>query len=66
MHENTFGAITQHHIRATFPKNKTRVLELLIFNETRADNTKKSFRVLSCVMCTIIKNYVCIDYLSFQ
>ena len=35
---NAFGAITQPHIRATFSKNKTRVLELLIFNETIADN----------------------------
>ena len=33
--------------------------------ETRK-NAKKAFRVLSCVICTIITNYVCIDYLSFQ
>ena len=60
-----FGPITQSHIRATSEKNKTRVLELLMSYETRK-NTKKAFRVLSCVIYTIIKNYVCIDYLACQ
>ena len=42
------------------------MLELLMFYKTRADNNNKYFRVLSCVINTIIRNYVCIDYLAFQ
>ena len=61
-----FGEITQPFIKATFSKNNTSVLALIIFCETRADNPKKYFRVLSCVIYTIIKSYVCIDYLSCQ
>ena len=57
-----FVAITQPHIKITLEKKKTRVLELLIFYETR-QNTKKAFNVLSCVIYTIISNCVCIDYL---
>ena len=37
-----------------------------MFYETRADNPKKAFRMLSCVIYIIIKNYVCIDYLACQ
>ena len=29
-------------------------------------NSKKLFKVLSCVIYTIISNYVCIDYLSSE
>ena len=57
----TFGEITQPFIKATSEKNNTIVLALITFNETWADNPKKYFRVLSCVIYTIIKNYVCID-----
>ena len=35
-----------------------------MFYETRAENPNKYFRVLSCVIYTIIKNYVCIYYLA--
>ena len=58
----TFGEITQPFIKATSSKNNTSVLSLIMFRETRADNTKKYFRVLSCVIYTIIKNYVYIDF----
>ena len=37
-----------------------------MFYETRADNPKKYFGVLSCVIYIIIKNYVSIDYLDCQ
>ena len=43
---------------------KKRVLELWMFYDTRAENI--AHRVLSCVIYTIIKNYVCIDYLASQ
>ena len=60
----TFGAITQLFIKAKLFKNNTRVLALLFFYETRAD--KIAYRVLSCAVYTIIKNYVCIDDLACQ
>ena len=56
---STFGEITYPFIEATLAKNNTRVLALLIFYETRADKT--AYIVLSCVIFTIIKVYVCID-----
>ena len=60
-----FGEITKPHIRTTLAKKNTRVLDLLLFYEAR-QNPKKYFRVLSCVIYTIISNYVCIDYLSCE
>ena len=42
------------------------MLPLIIFYDTRADNPKKAFRSLSCVIYTIINHYVCIDYLDVQ
>ena len=58
-----FGEITQPFIKATLAKDNTSVLALIIFYETRADNPKKALIVFSCVIYSIIKNYVCIDYL---
>ena len=60
----TFGELTQPFIKATLSKNNTIVLELIMFHETRGEKPKNNFRVLSCVIYTIIKNYVCIDYLA--
>ena len=60
----TFGAIAQPFIRSTLLKKKTIVLALLMFYEKISE--KISYIVLSYVTCTIIKNYVCIDYLSCQ
>ena len=62
----TFGTIKKPYIRATLSKKKTRALELLMFYETRPYNPKKAFKTLSCVIYTIIKNYVCIDYITCQ
>ena len=62
----TFGELTQYFIKSTFSKNNTSVFELITFHETRSENPKKNFRVLSCAIYTTIKNYVCIDYLSCQ
>ena len=61
--KTTFGAITQPHISKILAKENTRVLALLMFYETRK-NPRKVFKVLSCVIYTIINNYVCIDYLA--
>ena len=62
---NTFGPITQTYIKSTSAKNNTRVLALLMFYESRND-PKKYFKVLSCVVYTIISNYACIDYLAYE
>ena len=62
---STFGPITQPHIRATLAKSKTRVLALLMFYET-INNPKSFSKVLSCFIYTIIRNYVCIDYLACE
>ena len=59
--KTTFGATTKSYIRSTLAKYTTRVLALLMFYETR-QNPKKAFKVLSCVIYTIISNYDCIDY----
>ena len=61
--KNTFGGITQPLIIATLFK-KTRLLALLMSYEKGAENI--AYRVLSCVIYTIIKNNVCIDYLACQ
>ena len=37
-----------------------------MFYETRHKNATKAFRVLSCVLYTIIDHYVYIDYLACQ
>ena len=63
--KTTFGAITKPYIKTTLAKNNTRVLALFMFDEKRK-NTKKAFKVLSCVIYTILRNYVCIDYLAFK
>ena len=62
----TFDEITQPFMKSTLPKNNTSVLELLMSYEIRADNPKKYYRVWSCAIYTIIKNYVYIDYLACQ
>ena len=62
--KTTFGAITTPFIRAIWLKNNTGVLALLIFYVTRAEEI--AYRVLSCVIYNIIKNYVYIDYLARQ
>ena len=40
------------------------MLALVIFYELGSSNTRKMFKVLSCVIYTIIDRYVCIDYLG--
>ena len=60
----TFGEITQPFIKSTLAEKNTIVLELIMFYEIRSDNPEKYFRVVSCFIYTIIKNYVCIDYLD--
>ena len=37
-----------------------------MFHDTRGGKHEKYFRVFSCVIYTIIVNYVCVDYLACQ
>ena len=47
-------------------EKNTRVLALVIFYENRKKIIRKMFRVLSCVIYTIIGKYVYIDYLGYE
>ena len=61
--KTTFNTSTMTNISKILLKPNKRVLALVMFFEKRK-NAKKIFRVLSCVIYTIIRNYVCIDYLG--
>ena len=63
--KTTFGAITQPHSITILANNNTRVLELLIFYDTRS-KPKKVVKVLSFSIYTIIRNYVFIHKLNNQ
>ena len=63
--KTTLGEIKQPNIRTTLAKKNTRLLALLMLYETR-QNTKKTFKVLSFVIYTIISDYFCIDYLASE
>ena len=62
--KHTFGPDTNSHIYITLQKPNTRVLALVIFYESGKTIIRKLFRVLSCIIYTIIDKYVCIDYLG--
>ena len=62
----TLDEIIQTFIKATLEKKNTSVLALKMFYETRANNHKRDYILLSCVIHTIIQNYVYIDYLACQ
>ena len=63
--KTTFCAIPQTYISKILSKHITEVLALLILYKT-AKNPKRVFKLLSCVIFTIIRNYVCIDYLASE
>ena len=64
--KNTFGPDTNKHINKTLQNKNTRVLALVVFNELGNTTPSKMFKVLSCVIYTIIDRYVCIDYLGTE
>ena len=64
--KNTFCPSTNIHIGKILLKTNTRVLALVMLYENRGGDTRKMFRVLSCVIYTIINKYVCIDYLGYD
>ena len=45
-------------------KNNKYVMELIMIYENNGGNEKKVYRLLSCVVYSLIYCYVCIDYIS--
>ena len=65
MFENHIFTSTMTQISVILLKPNKRVLALVMFYEN-IKKRKKMFRVLSCVIHTIISNYVCIEYLGSE
>ena len=53
-------------IRGCLLKKNTYVMALIIIYETGGKDIRNVYRVLSCVVYTLIDNYVCIYYLLCQ
>ena len=53
-------------IRDCLKKKNTCVMSLIMICENNGGNGKKMYRVLSCVVYSLIDNYVFIEYLSCQ
>ena len=60
---NIFGADTNKQINVILKRPNTRVIALIVNYEHGSYSTKKVFKVLSCVVYTMIEKYVCIDFL---
>ena len=60
---HTFGTDTVKQINGILKKRNTRVIALIMIYEQGNYSTIKVFKVLSCVVYTMIEKYVCIDYL---
>ena len=54
------------HIRDVIKNKNTCIIAIIIFCDNKGIKPKQFYGVLSCVIYSLIKNYVCIDYLSFQ
>ena len=63
---NTFDADTNKHINNILFRRNTRVIALIVHYEHGTFKTRNVFKVLSCVIYTIIDKYVCIDYLCTE
>ena len=59
----TFGDDTNKQINLIMKQPNTRVFALIMIYEQGQNQTEKRFKVLSCVIYTMIDKYVCIDYL---
>ena len=53
-------------IKNCMRKNNTCVMALIVMYENNGDIPKILYRVLSCVVYSLVESYVCIDYLLFQ
>ena len=64
--KDTFGADKNKQINVILKRPNTRVIALIHIYEHGSFSTIKMFKVLSCVVYTIIDKYVCIDYLCTE
>ena len=62
--KTTFSTSTMIQTSKMLLKPNTKVLALVMFFENKKKNAKKMFRMLSCLIYTIIRIYVFIDYLG--
>ena len=53
-------------IRDCLKKKNIFVMVPIMIYENNGEKQKIMYRVLSCVVYSLIENYVCIDYLSCQ
>ena len=53
-------------IKDCLRNNNTCVMALILIYENNGEKPKKVYRLLSCVVYSLIENYVCIDILSCQ
>ena len=63
---NTFGVDTKKQINVILKRPNTRVIAFIINYEHGSYSPRKMFKMLSCVVYTIIYKYVCIDYLCTE
>ena len=63
---STFCADTNKQINVILKRPNTIVIALIVNYEHGSYSTRKMFKVLSCVVYTIIDKYVCIDYLCTE
>ena len=61
-----FSTKTMKAIRYCLMNKNTYVMALLMIYENSGKYIGKVYRVLSCVVYTLIDNYVCIYYISCQ
>ena len=57
---------TMKTIKNCIMKKNTSIIALIIIYENNGKDTKTVYKVLICVVYTLIENYVCIEYLSCQ
>ena len=62
----TFYENIMENIRDVIKNKDTCVIAIIMFYESKGRNPIQVYMVLSCVLYSLIKNYVCIDYIYFQ
>ena len=62
----SFSIKTMKTIKNCLMKNNTYIMALIIIYENNGKDIKTVYKVLICVVYTLIENYVCIEYLSCQ
>ena len=62
----TFHSRIMETIKYCLRKNNTCVMALIFMNDNNGVKPKKMYKVLTCVLYSLMENYVCFDYLSCQ